>query len=79
MPTTPDGYVSYLKPSSNKWKALNDDSYLYWRDLQANKVIQDAGAPIPPALPLSEVEKKDLKENQAYINEFLLKSLQFPN
>lgn len=46
MPTTPDGYVSYLKPSSNKWKALNDDSYLYWRDLQANKVIQDARAPI---------------------------------
>lgn len=79
MPTTPDGYVSFLKPSSNKWKALNDGSYLYWRDLKANKVIQDAGAPLLPALPLSEVEKKDLKENQAYINDFLLKSLQFPN
>ncbi|MGK3128497.1 SIR2 family protein [Pantoea sp. C8B4] len=79
MTNTPDGYISYLKPGSNNWKALSEESYIYWRDIQANKIIQDAGASPLLALPLSDIEKKVLKENQAYINDFLLRSLQFPN
>ncbi|HEJ7240913.1 TPA: SIR2 family protein [Serratia marcescens] len=79
MTTTPDGCISYLKPGSDNWKALSEESYIYWRDIKANKVIQEAGAPPPPAQPLSDTDKKDLKENQTYINDFLLRSLQFPN
>ncbi|MGG4624697.1 SIR2 family protein [Serratia odorifera] len=79
MTTTPDGCISYLKPGSDNWKALSEESYIYWRDIKANKVIQEAGAPPPPAQPLSDIDKKYLKENQTYINDFLLRSLQFPN
>lgn len=79
MTTTPDGYISYSKPGSNNWKALNEESYIYWRDIQANKAMQEAGTPPLPALPLSDIDKKVLKENQTYINDFLLRSLQFPN
>lgn len=79
MTTTPDGYISYLKPSSNNWKALSEESYIYWRDIQANKVMQEAGTPPLPVLPLSDIDKKVLKESQTYINDFLLRSLQFPN
>lgn len=79
MTTNPDGYISYLKPGSKNWKALSEESYIYWRDIQANKAMQEAGAPPLPALPLSDIDKKVLKENQTYINDFLLRSLQFPN
>lgn len=79
MATNPDGYLSYLKPGSTDWKALDYKSYIYWRDRRQNKTLEDAGTPIPQPLPLSEGENKKLKDNQAYVNEFLLKSLQFPN
>jgi hypothetical protein len=79
MATTPDGHISFLKPGSNEWKALNNVSYIYWRDGKADSVLKEAGAPLLPPESLSDAEKKDLKDNQVYFHELLLKSLQFPN
>lgn len=79
MATNPDGYISFLKPGSNDWKALDSKSFVYWRDHITNQKLEESGTPILPPQPLTDGEKKELKDNQAYINEFLLKSLQFPN
>lgn len=79
MTRTSDGHISFLKPGSNEWKALDNDSYIYWRDCKADNVLKDAGAPRLPPETLSDSEKKELKDNQVYFHELLLKSLQFPN
>ncbi|EIQ0124193.1 SIR2 family protein [Escherichia coli] len=79
MTTNPDGYISFLKPGSNDWKALDSKSFIYWRDYITNESLEESGDSISPAQSLTDGEKKELKDNQAYINELLLKSLQFPN
>ncbi|QTP14572.1 SIR2 family protein [Serratia symbiotica] len=79
MPTNPDGYISFLKPYSNDWKPLDNESFSFWRDRIANTALELAGkAPIEKR-ELDESEKKELKDNQSYIQDLLLKSLQFPH
>lgn len=79
MSTNSDGYVSYLKPYSSEWKGLDSKSYIFWRDLKANIALKEKGDPALPQIPLSESEKKEIRDNQSYLNDILLKSLQFPN
>lgn len=79
MATNPDGHLAFSKPGSNEWKALNSESLLYWRDRIQNQILEETGFPTPPPLPISDGDNQKLKDNQTYINEFLLKSLQFPN
>lgn len=79
MSTNPDGFIAYLKPSSNDWKALDKNSFCFWRDRIENTALELAGEAPLENRELNESEKKELKENQNYIHDLLLRSLQFPN
>ncbi|BCQ38006.1 hypothetical protein ERHA54_06090 [Erwinia rhapontici] len=79
MSTNPDGFFSYLRPGNKDWKALNNDSYVFWRDRAANIALLEAGGEEILPVELNDSEKKELKDNQTYINDLLLRSLQFPN
>lgn len=61
-----DGKLAYLKPRSDKWDSLCEESFL-------------ALIPEPEARALNEEEKSKVEQNKQHINDVLLKSLQLPN
>ncbi len=79
MVNIPEGHISFLPPGSNEWKALDFQSYIWNRDFIENEALKNAGSPPLTPQPLNEAQKKELQDNQHYINDLLLKSLQFPN
>lgn len=58
MTTNPDGYISFLKPGSNDWKALDSKSFIYWRDYITNESLEESGDSISPAQSLTDGENE---------------------
>lgn len=82
MTLNPDGYISFLKPKSNHWQALDKKSFLFWKSKEIYAAHQRSGLPpIPfsPSVEMTVSEEEKLKENRSHFNDVLLRSLQLPN
>lgn len=66
--TNIDGKLAYLKPKSEKWFPLSEEAAL---SLFSESGLENRS--------LTEEEQRELSQNQQYMNDTLLKSLQLPN
>jgi hypothetical protein len=63
-----NGKLAYLKPKSNTWQPLSENSLLLLNDPSENE-----------NRPLNDDEKKRLTQTKQHLNDILFKSLQLPN
>jgi len=82
MTSSSDGHIAFLKPKSNKWQPLDNESFLFWKNKEPLAVPALPGIPplpLPPQLNLTPIEEEKLRENKSQFHDILLRSLQLPN
>uniref|UniRef100_UPI0036DB4507 hypothetical protein n=1 Tax=Photorhabdus sp. RM322S TaxID=3342825 RepID=UPI0036DB4507 len=81
MTSNSDGYIAFLKPGSNEWIPLSNESFVFWRDRNKNLALEMTGIDLKTveSEPIADSEKEIIRENRGYFNDVLLRSLQLPN